>query len=88
MDDFSTTNPRIKREIETWVVNSVKVKMIGKMDKLCESEGKINVRRLFLVPIFDIPTFSKRISDLAPELKTMFYKELSGTISEAEKRLI
>lgn len=81
-------NPQIKREVETWVVNSVKVKMIKKMDTLVDTEGKMNARRLFLVPIFNIVDMKKRVEEQAPELKTLFYKELLTTLSEAEGRLI
>lgn len=87
MDNFSVSNPRIAREIESWVINSVKVKMIKKMDTLLETEGKVNVRKLFLVPVANILELSKRVQEMAPELKTFFYKELSSTISEAEKRV-
>lgn len=69
------------------MVNSVKVKIITQMDKLLETEGKVNVRKLFLVPIFNIEELSKRVETQAPELKTLFYKELLSTISEAEQRL-
>lgn len=88
MDNFSVSNPLIAREIESWVVNSVKVKMIAKMDSLLEVEGKVNVRKLFLVPVTNILELSKRVQEMAPELKTFFYKELSTTIGEAEKRLV
>lgn len=84
---LSRLNPQIAREVETWVVNSVKVKMIKKMDTLLETEGKVNVRKLFLVPIFEISQMAKRVDEQAPEIKTMFYKELLSTLSEAEQRL-
>lgn len=80
-------NPAISREVEEWVINSVKVKMIKKMDNLLETEGKVNVRKLFLVPIFDIPQMTKRVEDQAPELKTLYFKELLSMLSEAEHRL-
>lgn len=85
--NLSISDPRIKREIETWIVNSVKVKMIKKMDNLLETEGKVNARKLFLVPIFNIEELAKRVQEQAPELKTLFYKELTVTISEAEQKL-
>ncbi|MBI3380267.1 hypothetical protein HY029_05945 [Candidatus Gottesmanbacteria bacterium] len=85
---LSRLNPQIAREVETWIVNSVKVKMIKKMDTLLETEGKINTRKLFLVPIFNISDMKKRVEEQAPELKTLFYKELLSTLSEAEGRLI
>lgn len=85
---LSRLNPQVAREVETWIVNSVKVKMITKMDKLCETEGKVNARKLFLVPIFNIEEMAKRVQTQAPEIKTMFYKELSVVINEAEKRIV
>lgn len=85
---LSRFNPAIQREIESWVVNSVKVKMIKKMDNLCDTEGKLNARKLFLVPIFNIEEMTKRVEDQAPELKTLFYSELSEVLNEAEKRLV
>lgn len=84
---LSKLNPVIRQEVETWVVNSIKVKMITKMDKLLETEGKVNTRKLFLVPIFNIEEMTKRVETQAPELKTLFYKELLSTLSEAEQRL-
>lgn len=71
-----------KRDVETWVVNSVKVKMVTKMDKFLEREGRINLRKLFLVPIFSISEMEKRVKETAPEMKTVFYKELSETIAQ------
>lgn len=85
---LSTLNPKIAREVETWIVNSVKVKMIKKMDNLLETDGKVNARKLFLVPIFNIEEMAKRVQSKAPEIKTMFYKELSKLIEEAEKRMV
>lgn len=83
---LSRLNPVIKQEVETWVVNSIKVKMITKMDKLCQTEGKVNARKLFLVPIFNIEELSKRVEKQAPELKTLFYKELVNTLQEFERK--
>lgn len=85
---LSKLNPQIAREVETWIVNSVKVKMIKKMDNLLETEGKVNARKLFLVPIFNIEEMAKRVQEQAPEMKTMFYKELSRIMGEAEKRIL
>lgn len=82
---LSHLNPQVARELETWIVNSVKVKMIKKMDDLLETQGKVNARKLFLVPIFNIEEMAKRVQSQAPEIKTMFYKELSTVIGEAEK---
>lgn len=72
------------KDLETWVVNSVKVKMVTKMDNYLEREGRINLRKLFLVPIFSISELEKRVKETAPEMKTVFYKELSETIAGIE----
>lgn len=84
----SNVSSQLQKELEAFVVNSLKVKMIKKLDNLLETEGKANARKLFLVPIFDIPQMIKRVDEQAPELKTLFYKELVMTINEAEKRLL
>jgi len=77
-----------REDIESWIVNSVKLKMILKMDHILEQDGKINLRKLFLVPIFKISELQKRVAEHAPELRTFFYKELMVVIEKAEKRLI
>ena len=84
---LSRLNPKIAREVETWIVNGVKVKMIKKMDDVLESEGKMNARKLFLVPIFNISELSKRVQEQAPELKNYFLKELMITVNEAETKM-
>lgn len=73
---------QLQREMEAWVVNTLKVKMIRKLDRLLLKEGKINSRKLFLVPIFSITDLFKRIETQAPEIKTMFFKELAQTMDE------
>ena len=65
------------KDTEAWVVNSLKVKMIARLDNLLEKEGRENARRLFLVPVFSVSEMSKRIEEEAPEMKTFFYKTLS-----------
>ncbi|MCL4338919.1 hypothetical protein M1271_04480 [Patescibacteria group bacterium] len=77
----------LRLEMESWVVNSVKVKMIKKLDLLLEDEGRSNARKLFLVPIFTINSMVKRVEDNAPELKTLFYKELVQVIKEAGDKI-
>ena len=69
-----------RKDLETWVVNSLKVKMLTKFDQYLEHEGRINLRKLFLVPIFTIIEMEKRVKDTAPEMKTVFFKELSNII--------
>ncbi|MBI4990699.1 hypothetical protein HZB96_01240 [Candidatus Gottesmanbacteria bacterium] len=87
-DIFSSLSPSIKKDVESWVVNSLKVKMIKKLDNLLEVEGRVNARKLFLVPVFTIAELSKRVNESAPEIKTFFYKELITTIDEAESKLV
>lgn len=83
----ASLSPLVRREIEAWVVNSLKVKMIRKLDNLVETPGRINARKLFLVPIFTVAELAKRIEESAPELKTIFFKELTEIISEAERKM-
>lgn len=88
LKDRSSLPSVIEREVEAWVVNSVKVNMIKKLDNLLEKEGQINSRQLFLVPLFTIPELIKRVEENAPEMKTLFYKELNETMREMEKRFV
>ena len=71
-----------KGDFEAWVVNTVKVKMLIKLEGLLEDQGKDNARRLFLVPIFTIDEMVKRVKESAPEMKTFFFKELTKTLNE------
>ncbi len=84
---LTSLDPLVRKEIEEWVVNTVKVKMIKKLENSLEVEGKANLRKLFLVPIFSIREFKDWVTDKAPEIKTPFFKELIGAIEEVEKRL-
>lgn len=78
----------IDREVEVWVVNSVKVAMIRKLDKLLDSEGKLNARKLFLTPEFSISGLKKRVDEQAPEISTLFFRELVSACEAVEKRLL
>lgn len=80
-------SPTIQKEVESWVVISLKVKMIKKLDNLLEREGKINARKLFLVPVFTISEMVERVEESAPEMKTFFFRELIATVDEINKRL-
>ena len=86
--NFPSLPPSLQKELEAWVVNSIKVKMIKKLDNLLETEGKVNARKLFLTPVFTILELVKKVENDAPEIKTYFFKQLSETLNEAEKRLI
>ena len=73
--------------MEEWVVNSVKIKLIRKFEGILEMEGKSNMRKLFLAPIFRISEMTARIKQLAPELLTVYFKELMTALDDAGKRL-
>jgi len=77
--------PFVQKEAEAWVVNSIKARMIIKLDGLLEKEGRDNIRKLFLVPIFSISELSKRVETQAPEIKTLFYRELMETVARVKK---
>ena len=85
---LSFMTPSLQKEVESWVVNTLKVKMIKKLDNLLEKEGKVNARKLFLVPLFTIDELSKRVEEQAPEMKTFFFRELINTVAELEKRFV
>jgi hypothetical protein len=76
----------LRKEVEAWVVNSVKVNLIKKLDNLLEKEGRINSRQLFLVPIFTIAEMVERVEHNAPEMKTCFFKELNKMMEQVEKK--
>ena len=81
-------SPSERKDLEAWVVNKVKVEMIRKLDNLLSSEGRSTTRKLFLVPIFQIKELTDRVEELAPEMKTLYFKELIETVAEAEKSLV
>ena len=85
---FNSLTPLIKGEVEVWVVNSVKVAMIRKLDKLLDSEGKLNARKLFLTPELTISGLKKRVDEQAPEISTFFFRELVSACEAVEKRLL
>ena len=79
---LSLSTPSLKKEVEAWVVNTLKVKMIRKLDNLLERQGKANARKLFLVSLFTVSELGKRVEEPALEIKTMFNKELVKTLEE------
>lgn len=83
---LSKLPPSLAFEVESFVINSVKVSLIKKCDSFLDVQGKANIRKLLLVPIFSIPDFTKRVKELAPELHTMYFHELAKIVSEAEKK--
>ena len=80
-------DPVKRLDVESWVINTVKLSMISKLDVKLEAEGKTNLRKLFLVPIFRISELEKRVIEQAPEIKTIFYRELMIAVEKAEKQL-
>lgn len=83
--NLSQIAPQLRAEVEAWVVNTLKVKMIKQLDGVLETEGKLNARKLFLVPIFTISEMIKKVENEAPELRTYFYKQLFDAIEKAKK---
>lgn len=82
-----SVSPLVKRELEALVVNNVKIKMLKKLEGFLEKEGQQNLKELLLVPIFELEEMMKRVEETAPEIRTIFYKELMNTIFEMEKDL-
>jgi hypothetical protein len=83
---LKSTNPTHGREVESWVVNTLKVRIIKNLDGKFETEGRLNLRRLFLVPIFDIRELTKKVEEEAPEMKTYYFKELFDVLASAERQ--
>lgn len=77
--------PSLERDREAWVVNTLKIRIIQKLDNCLEPMGRLNARKLFLAPVFSISGLCKRIEEQAPEMKTFFYKELFVIISSAKE---
>jgi hypothetical protein len=86
-ESLGKSSPLLARELEAWVVNSVKVKMIKKYESLLEFDGRQNLRKLFLVPVFKISELNKRVEETAPEMKTLYFRELSAIMNEAEEKI-
>ena len=79
--------PAARKDIESWVVNTVKIKLIRKFEEILEIDGKSNLRKLFLVPVFSIVELTDRIKNNAPELLTVYYKELFASLDDVSDRL-
>lgn len=77
-----------RSEIESWIVNNLKVKILRKFESYFDQEGVKNLKELLLVPLFTVSDLSERVKTLAPELKTLYFKELVSVFEEAEERLI
>ena len=85
--DLNRLKPAARRDIESWIVNTVKIKLIRKFEQVLETPGRSNLRTLLLVPMFTIAELSGRVKEYAPELLTIYYKELFAALDEAGKRL-
>jgi len=85
---LKTLPEKDRRDLEAFVVNRVKVDMIRKLEHLLEEEGRRNLREVFLVPIFTIKDLTNRVSEMAPDIRTFFYKELCSAIGDVEKRFV
>ena len=88
MKDISNISPSAKRDMESYVVNSLKVKIIKNLDNILEFEGKRNLRRLFLSPVFTVNELTKRVKDIAPEMMTYYFRELILIFDEAESKYL
>lgn len=84
---LQVTSPALKTDLEAWVVNSVKVKMLEKYSRHFETDGVKNLRELFLAPIFEIPELADRVNGQGVELRTLFYKELMECLAEIENKI-
>lgn len=86
-ETLSVVDPLRLPVVEEWVVNSVKLSLVKRLDAYLDNNGRDNLRKLFLVPIFSIQELSAHIQETAPEMKTFYYKELMKRIEEAGTRL-
>ena len=80
----SSVSPLMKRELEALVVNNVKIKMLKMLEGFLEKDGQNNLREVCPVPVFEVEEIIKRVEATAPELRTIFYKELMTVLSEVE----
>lgn len=87
LQTIAQTSPELKGRFEAWVVNTTKVKLLEKYAHLMEQEGKDNLRKLLLVPLVEIKEFVQRIEESAPELRTLFYRELTDALSNLESQI-
>jgi hypothetical protein len=85
LKEFCKMTPFQKQVSEGRVVNNAKMRMIKRIETLCEEEGYENALRLFLVPVFTIAELKKMVTDKAPELINFFYKELIESVEEYER---
>lgn len=87
LESLQEKSPELKSDLEAWVVNSVKVKMLEKYSRHFVAEGISNLRQLFLAPIFEINELVDRVNGQGIELKTLFYKELMDALAEVENKI-
>lgn len=85
--DLNQLTPAARKDIESWIVNTVKLKLIKNFEAILETPGRSNLRQLFLVPIFTINELTERVKDNAPELLTVYFKTLFSALDEAGHKL-
>jgi len=85
--DLYKLTPSTRKDIESWIVNTVKIKLIRKFEEILETPGKSNLRTLLLVPMFTIAELNQRVREYAPELMTVYFKELFSALDDAAKKL-
>ena len=84
---LSHLSPVAQRDIESWVVNTVKIRILKKFEGFLEAEGMKNLRNLLLSPVFSLKELSGRIKEQAPEITTLYFKELFKAMDEVEGKL-
>lgn len=85
--DLSQLRRDVRSDVESWIINTVKIKLIRKFEAILETPGKSNLRQLLIVPIFTIGEMTGRIREFAPELLTVYYKELFAAMDAAGEKL-
>lgn len=85
-DTYCISVPMRNGDVEAWVVNTLKIRMIVQLDDLLVGDGKKNARTLLLVPVFTIAALVARVREYAPEMQVFLFRELGKTIEEAHKR--
>ncbi|KKS95404.1 MAG: hypothetical protein UV73_C0018G0017 [Candidatus Gottesmanbacteria bacterium GW2011_GWA2_43_14] len=84
---LSLLTPHARRDVESWVVNTVKIKVLKKFEEYLELDGLKNLRMLLLAPVFTIKELTDRVKEQAPEIATLYFKELFQAMDEVEGKL-
>ena len=80
--DLSELSSKAHSDVESWIVNTVKIKLIKKFEAALETPGRSNLRELLLVPLFTVKELTGRVKEFAPELLTVYFKELFAAVDE------